>query len=248
MKVINTASILSTGCRHGRSGQVLCAFVTPLPASSKPPVDRGRRSRRVSGDDRERAILVTAERLLEQFPFSEISVDDLASGAGISRPTFYFYFPSKEAVLLTLLDRVVEEARSNRGDVLERLADDPKRAWREALDAIYQTFKAHTPVTIAAAELAGTSPAVRALWEDVMETFVAETTFAIESERARGAAPDGMPARQLAIALNWMNERTIHSSIATQQPALADSEVLDVLADIWLKAVYADQAGGRATA
>ncbi len=217
--------------------------MNPQPASSRPSIDRGRRLRRVSGDERERAILVTAERLLAQVPFSEISVDDLASGAGISRPTFYFYFSSKEAVLLTLLDRVVEEARSNRGDVLERLADDPKRVWRDALDAIYQTFKAHKAVTIAAAELAGTSPAVRALWQDVMESFVAETTFAIESERARGAAPPGTPARQLAIALNWMNERTIHSSIAAQLPALDDSEVLDVLADIWLKVVYSDQVG-----
>ncbi len=213
--------------------------MTQVPvASGKPTGDRGRRSRRVSGDDRERAILVTAEQLLAERPFSDISVDDLASGAGISRPTFYFYFPSKEAVLLTLLDRVVEEARSKRGDVLERLVDDPQRAWRDALGAIYQTFKSHKAVTVAAAELAGTSPAVRALWQDVMETFVTETTIAIESERERGAAPDGPPPRQVAIALNWMNERTIHSSIASQQPALDDSEVLDVLADIWLKVVY----------
>ena len=48
---------------------------------------------------------------------AEISVDDLAKGAGISRPTFYFYFPSKDAVLLTLLDRVITEAdeRARRG-------------------------------------------------------------------------------------------------------------------------------------
>ena len=182
--------------------------MTAAPTSNK-PVDRGRRSRRVSGDDRERAILATAERLLSDVPFSEISVDDLASGAGISRPTFYFYFPSKEAVLLTLLDRVVEEARSNRGDVLGQLSNDPRRAWRGALDAIYQTFKEHRAVTIAAAELAGTSLAVRTLWHDVMENFVAETTIAIEMERARGAAPDGPPARQLAIALN-LDERADH--------------------------------------
>ena len=71
---------------------------------------RGRRTTRPTGDDREAAILATAEELLGQRPLAEISVDDLARGAGISRPTFYFYFRSKDAVLLTLLDRVVAEA------------------------------------------------------------------------------------------------------------------------------------------
>ena len=62
---------------------------------------RGRRAVRPSGDDRELAILETAERLLDERSFAEISVDDLAKGAGISRPTFYFYFTSKDAVLLS---------------------------------------------------------------------------------------------------------------------------------------------------
>ena len=46
------------------------------------------------------AILATAEQLLAERPLADFSVDDLAKGAGISRPTFYFYFPSKNAVLL----------------------------------------------------------------------------------------------------------------------------------------------------
>ncbi len=59
---------------------------------------RGRRSSNHSGDDREQAILATAERLLQERPLADFSVDDLAKGAGISRPTFYFYFQSKNAV------------------------------------------------------------------------------------------------------------------------------------------------------
>ncbi|MBJ7385278.1 MAG: TetR/AcrR family transcriptional regulator, partial [Mycolicibacterium sp.] len=42
---------------------------------------RGRRSTRPSGDDREAAILATAERLLADKKFADISVDDLAKGA-----------------------------------------------------------------------------------------------------------------------------------------------------------------------
>ena len=91
--------------------------------------------RRTTGDDREHAILVTAERLLEERALHEISVDDLARGAGISRPTFYFYFSSKEAVLLTLLDRMVEEARGRMGEALERFSEDPAHSQNGRVDS-----------------------------------------------------------------------------------------------------------------
>src|SRR3712207_3713380 len=104
---------------------------------------RSRRTKRATGDDRERAILETFERLVADRPLHEISIDDLAKGAGISRPTFYFYFASKEAVLLTLLDRMVAEGRERRGDALERLPGAPEDALRESIGAFYETFRAH---------------------------------------------------------------------------------------------------------
>ena len=164
---------------------------SPAPTSTAPPAAGGCAGPR--GDERERAILETAERLLEERPLHEISVDDLARGAGISRPTFYFYFPSKEAVLLTLLDRMVEEARGRIGEALERFAEDPPRWLRPGITAIYETFRSHRAVTLAGADALATSAEVRELWARVMEGFVQETTAAIEAERARGAAPDGCP-------------------------------------------------------
>ena len=91
-----------------------------MTVASQPRAARGRRAARPSGDDRELAILETLERLLQDRGLADISVDDLAKGAGISRPSFYFYFPSKDAVLLTLFGRVISEAdatfeRSRRG-------------------------------------------------------------------------------------------------------------------------------------
>jgi AcrR family transcriptional regulator len=94
-----------------------------LPVQGSP--SRGRRSSRPSGDDRESAILLTAERLLAERPLTDISVDDLAKGAGISRPTFYFYFASKDAVLMTLLDRVVQEVESKIDTLRDSFPADP---------------------------------------------------------------------------------------------------------------------------
>ena len=67
---------------------------------------------------------------------------------------------------------------------------------------------------------------------------MAETAAAIDAERTRGAAPPGPPARDLAVALNWMNERVIHVSATGQEPALAEDDLLDVLLTVWLRTVY----------
>jgi TetR/AcrR family transcriptional regulator, ethionamide resistance regulator len=210
--------------------------VSAQPIPARPA--RGRRAPRVSGDDRERAILETAERLLQERALHEISIDDLARGAGISRPTFYFYFPSKEAVLLTLLDRMVEEARVGQGDALERFAEDPPLWLRRGITAIYETFRSHRAVTLAAADARVTSPEVRELWAGVMEQWVQETSAAIEGERERGAAPDGIPARDLAVALNLMNERVLLATFAEYTPAVEEANVIDALVAVWLGAIY----------
>ena len=178
---------------------------------------RGRRVPRVRGEERERAILETAERLLGERSLHEISVDDLARGAGISRPTFYFYFASKEAVLLTLLDRLVEEVRAGRRAGVARRRPAGACCARGCRPS-YDTFRAHRAVALAAIEARADSAEVRELWARVMEGFVQETTEAIEGERARGAAPPGPAARDLAIALNWMNERVLHASFAGDGP------------------------------
>jgi AcrR family transcriptional regulator len=200
---------------------------------------RGRRATRASGDDRERAILETTERLLEERPLSEISVDDLAKGAGISRPTFYFYFPSKDAVVLAIIDRLVAAAAGSREQALKTLAaGDPRAGLRQALEDLYSAFRARRAVTLAAAELRMTNPEARALWAEVMEGWVADVALVIEAERARGAAPPGEPARDIAIALVQMNERAQYATFADESPSLEQDRVLDVLVEIWLRAIY----------
>jgi AcrR family transcriptional regulator len=211
-------------------------MATPSPPSETAP--RGRRTPRASGDERERAILATAERLLEERPLSEIAVEDLARGAGISRPSFYFYFPSKAAVLLTLVDRMVGEAAASREEALAKLAEEPRAGWRQGLLSYFEVFGSRRAVILAAADLRATNAEARALWSQVMEGWVTDVTAIIESERARGAAPAGPPAHDLAIALLQMNERAQFATFAGESPSLEETKVLDVLLDIWMRAIY----------
>jgi TetR/AcrR family transcriptional regulator, ethionamide resistance regulator len=217
---------------------------------------RGRRAPRPSGDDRELAILATAERLLAEQPLSSVSVDDLARGAGISRPTFYFYFASKDAVLLTLLDRVVAEADAAMARAASAFAGAaaggasgpadavPREAWRQAIAAYYDTFRAHRGLTLAWAEARSTNSEVRTLWGTVFEGWVQRSAAAIEAERARGAAPPGVPARDLAVALNSMNERVLYATLSGDGPAVAEDDVVGVLLEIWLSAIYGRTSAG----
>ncbi|HVD41575.1 MAG TPA: TetR/AcrR family transcriptional regulator [Solirubrobacterales bacterium] len=202
------------------------------------PKARGRRGARVSGDDRERAILETAERLLEERPLSEISVDDLAKGAGISRPTFYFYFPSKDAVVMTIVERFVPAAAATREETLEMVAKDPRAGIRQAIGDLYAAFRDRPGVATAGAELRATNEEARRLWADILEGWVADTTAIIEFERARGAVPSGLPARDLATALVQMNERVQYATFFDESPAIEDERVIDVLVDIWLRTIY----------
>src|ERR1700749_4069962 len=110
---------------------------------------RGRRSSHHAGADREKAILATAERLLEERPLADFSVDDLAKGAGISRPTFYFYFPSKNAVLLSLSDQVNLRAHAALTALSANLAGDPATVWRTRIEAFFEVSGSHRAVAVA---------------------------------------------------------------------------------------------------
>jgi AcrR family transcriptional regulator len=206
---------------------------------------RGRRGLRTSGDEREAAIVATLERLLAERPLSAISVDDLARGAGISRPTFYFYFSSKDAVLLTLLDRVIAEADAASAAGFASPAGDRRQSWREGILAYYRTFREHRAVTLAAAEATATNPEVRALWARAVQGWVDTGAATIEAERRRGAAPPGVPARDLAVVLNAMNERALYATFSGNGPAVAEDDVVDVLLEVWLAAIYGGSAAAR---
>jgi TetR/AcrR family transcriptional regulator, regulator of mycofactocin system len=75
-----------------------------------------------------------ALRLFEARGFDEVTVEEIASAAGISVRTFYRYFPAKEDVLQVQIDR---RTTALRAALAERPADEPPlRSLRLALEAV----------------------------------------------------------------------------------------------------------------
>lgn len=199
---------------------------------------RGRRSPQLTGDERERAILATAERLLQERPLADFSVDDLAKGAGISRPTFYFYFKSKNAVLLSLLDQMNSNAQSALSALAGKLSGDPAVVWRARIEAFFDVSGTHRAVAVAGAAAKATNPEVRQLWWTLMQRWTAFTKTAIIAERARGTAPDTVPVEDLAVALNMLTERVMAATFTDEQAAIPHDRVIDTLTHIWLASIY----------
>jgi AcrR family transcriptional regulator len=195
---------------------------------------------RPSGDDREQAILATAERLLEERALADISVDDLAKGAGISRPTFYFYFKSKEAVLLTLLEPMIARADAEFDGAAQRPPADPCQVCRNVINAFFTAFSSHRAVARAGTEALATSSEIRAIWSGFMQKWIDQTAAMIGAERARGAAPETIPAADLATSLNQMNERTMMATLSAEHPAVSEDHVVDTLTHIWVSSIYGE--------
>ncbi|MFZ2491087.1 MAG: helix-turn-helix domain-containing protein, partial [Thermoanaerobaculia bacterium] len=63
-------------------------------------------------------ILDATERLLGRFGYRKMTVDDIAAEAGIGKGTVYLSFPSKEEVVLSTVDRIVDRVCAE----MERMA------------------------------------------------------------------------------------------------------------------------------
>jgi TetR/AcrR family transcriptional regulator, ethionamide resistance regulator len=191
------------------------------------------------GDLKEQAILATCERLLGEKPLGEIGVDELAAGADISRPTFYFYFESKNAVLRALVERLADQMYAEAASWLAREGDSPEVTVSRSIEAAAQQWREHGPVLRAAVEAWGSVPELQAFWEDIVRSFVDQSAARIGEERDSGAAPPGPEPEALAKALVWMNERCFYTSSLGADPALADDELVPTLTAIWLRAIFA---------
>ena len=199
---------------------------------------RGRRAARPSGDERQQAILDTAARLIQQRSFADISVDDLAKGAGISRPTFYFYFASKEAVLLSLMDPLITRADSGFDNAMDSMPPEPHEAIRRGIEIFFSSFGSHPATARAGAEAVNSSPEFRAIWAGLMQKWIGLTAALINAERQRGAAPETLPALDLATSLNLMNEKMMMATLADDRPSVEHDRVVDTLTHIWLTSIY----------
>jgi AcrR family transcriptional regulator len=199
----------------------------------KPQANREERRERI-----ERALLDATDRLMSDgTSFTELSVDRLATEAGISRASFYIYFEDKGHLLRRLATQVFSD-----------LAQGAQRWWgvagrrdpsdvHTAMAGIIASYRRHQPVLIALNEMAAYDPLVGQTYRELLTGISEKLAHVIEEGQADGSIRPQLSAATTASTLTWMVERTCQQNLPTQ-PASYDAELADALTEIVWGALY----------
>ena len=64
-------------------------------------------------EEQQKQIITTASKLFKQYGIKSVSVDDICREMGISKKTFYVYFPCKEEVVAGVLQSMNDDVKCN---------------------------------------------------------------------------------------------------------------------------------------
>ncbi|KZS66527.1 MAG: TetR/AcrR family transcriptional regulator [Mycobacterium pseudokansasii] len=195
-------------------------------------------TRRQRREQMERRLLDATEQLMtEGASFTELSVDRLATAAGISRASFYIYFDDKGHLLRRLAGQVFD-------DLAHRAAQWWEVAWRHnsedvraAMAGIISSFRRHQPLLVALSEMAGYDPMAAHTYRDLLTAISERLARVIEDGQADGSIRAELPAATTADALTWMVERVCQQSLPGKPPEF-DTELATTLTEIVWGALY----------
>lgn len=203
----------------------------------------GRRSRpRDHGGESspEIAIITATEGLLASVPLHDLRVSAIIDAAGVSRPTFYFYFPSKYAVVSALLQRIFGAIQESVEPWLARAGEDsPVATLRSLLRMCARQWYEHDAVIRAAHENAHADPELGTIWFAIMERFRAILSSEIQRVRTSTGVVSGIDSDVLSATLVWASERTLYMTARRDNVLLPTPEAgAEGLLAIWLPAIY----------
>lgn len=202
-------------------------------ATRKPQAKRQERRKQI-----ERRLLDATERLMAGgTSFTELSVDRLATEAGISRASFYIYFEDKGHLLRRLTGQVFDDlagAAERWGSVARRRESADALA---AMSGIVASYRRHQPLLVALNEMAGYDQQVGATYRKVLAAISARLAAVIESGQEDGSIRRELSAATTASTLTWMVERACQQDLPGRPPAY-DVELAATLTKIIWGALY----------
>ena len=199
----------------------------------KPQAKRQERRQQI-----ERDLLDATDRLMaDGASFTELSVDRLATEAGISRASFYIYFEDKGHLLRRLATQVFGELAEAAGRWWQVAGRRDPSDVHAAMSGIIASYRRHQPVLVALNEMAGYDAAVRDTYGELLAGITDQVARVITEGQADGSIRRALPVAATASSLTWMVERSCHQNLPSQPPSY-DAELATALTEIVWGALY----------
>jgi AcrR family transcriptional regulator len=183
---------------------------------------------------RERAI-AGALKLAERGSFRDLTVDEIARSAGLSRSAFYTHFQDKQELLLVAVEAVSEQLH----EMAERWwhgVGPPAERVRRAVEGVVSVYAEQAGVLRIATEVSTYDEEVRALWLGIAGSFIEATADHVRSEQDVGLIPRTLDPRSTAESLFWMAERCCYMYLGRGERT--PKSVVEGLTPVWTAALY----------
>lgn len=189
----------------------------------------------------EASVVSALENLLESgCSFTELSVEQLARAAGISRSYFYMNFRDKSALVKGLMTDVGEELVASIGVWFEQPEIAGRKDLKIAMMRTVEIYEKHHAIMRAVAETAMYDEEIAALYESMMSGLIAKSRTAAARLKECGRAARGMTP-EVAEALTWTVERLCSLYVASFRSMSKEKLANTLTHIIWNAFIAADQ-------
>lgn len=164
--------------------------------------------------------------LMKEMPYQKIRVSQIAKAADISRSTFYLHYETKDALLLGIVDEMIDEYFHAIENVRLGRGESPARLlflkWQQHIDhlalvveagmeyRIYQRLRAYNKLRGDAVE------SENALLDDTIRTMLDGALFALLLRWTRDHAV--VPAKQMAKIFEALNIEALFETLENEMP------------------------------
>jgi AcrR family transcriptional regulator len=171
---------------------------------------------RLTGDERREHLLHVGVELLGRHGTDDVSIDEIARAAGVSKGLLYHYFPTKDDFLLAVLDR--SQSEMDQELVRDRSLSASEQFDRD-LDAFLRFVEDHAAGYLAVASARGREPRVQQLIEERRRRRIDELVAlaavlrGVRREEIRTplleAAIEGWLGFSESVIVRWLRDRAI---------------------------------------
>lgn len=191
------------------------------------------------GDLTRRHILEVTAELVDEHSYDEVSIAEITRRAGVTRPGFYFHFPSKGAAVASLMEALFEDFVSLGSVWYDHRRSDQRVAFREGLTETVALWRSHARVMHAMVQAASQDSHADAVWKGWLVAYRERAVPTLTEDLGDQLDALGFSVRQLADVLVGMvfdaMKDDVRRIVETGEPI---PDLVDILWFIWTRTVY----------